>query len=184
MSAVQDVTKLSWAPEIEQEVQRYREESKKLRLEEDRLMEARRKSRFELERASWDVERQNHLVGLVLGQLEELEKEIEAGSDTNSTTGTTNTSSGNGSSKHHLHDRSERHEPHHRSNGSKSGRSSSSRDLRDHHHHPKSDTTEDASSSAVTGDTPAATASSPSSPKVATTTTITDPIPTEPSSEA
>ncbi|KAG0297732.1 hypothetical protein BGZ96_005154 [Linnemannia gamsii] len=77
MSAVVDVTKLSWAPEIEMEVQRYREESKKLRQDEDRLMEARRKSRFELERASWDVERQDHLVGLVLGQLEELDREVE-----------------------------------------------------------------------------------------------------------
>ncbi|KAF9123678.1 hypothetical protein BGW39_008791 [Mortierella sp. 14UC] len=61
MTAVVDVTKLSWAPEIELEVQRYREEAKKLRQDEDRLMEARRKSRFELERASWDVERQDHL---------------------------------------------------------------------------------------------------------------------------
>ncbi|KAF9137257.1 hypothetical protein BGX30_010420, partial [Mortierella sp. GBA39] len=77
MSAVVDVTKLSWAPEIELEVQRYREEAKKLRQDEDRLMEARRKSRFELERASWDVERQDHLVGLVLGQLEELDREVE-----------------------------------------------------------------------------------------------------------
>ncbi|KAF9141106.1 hypothetical protein BG015_001404 [Linnemannia schmuckeri] len=117
MSAVVDVTKLSWAPEIELEVQRYREESKKLRQDEDRLMEARRKSRFELERASWDVERQDHLVGLVLGQLEELDREVEvtdhsSGDHTESSTSLT-LSTTKFTGHHHHH-----HERHHRSSAS------------------------------------------------------------------
>ena len=139
MSAVVDVTKLSWAPEIELEVQRYREEAKKLRQDEDRLMEARRKSRFELERASWDVERQDHLVGLVLGQLEELDREVEmtdqSGGDNTESSSSLTLSTTKFAGLHHHHERQERHERHHRSNGSKSSssRSNSTREVSHHH---------------------------------------------------
>ncbi|KAF9906673.1 hypothetical protein EC991_000398 [Linnemannia zychae] len=141
MSTVVDVTKLSWAPEIEQEVQRYREESRKLRQDEDRLMEARRKSRFELERASWDVERQDHLVGLVLGQLEELDREVESdqsitdhGESPSSLTLSTASKFSGHHHYHERHERQERHERHHRSNGSKSSsRSNSTREVSHHH---------------------------------------------------
>ncbi|KAF9305455.1 hypothetical protein BGZ91_008753 [Linnemannia elongata] len=145
MSAVVDVTKLSWAPEIELEVQRYREEAKKLRQDEDRLMEARRKSRFELERASWDVERQDHLVGLVLGQLEELDQEVEmtdhsGGDHTESSSSLTLSTTKFVGHNHHYErherqERQERHERHHRSNGSKSSssRGNSTREVSHHH---------------------------------------------------
>ena len=172
MNAVVDVTKLSWAPEIEQEVQRYRDETKKLRVEEDRLMEARRKSRFELERASWEVERQDHLVGLVLGQLEELEREIEqdqAGLDTLSSTSAASKTTGH----HHLHDRHERQERHHRSNGSKSSSRSGSGSTKESGHHQRTST---GTREVMTAPSSSVDASpSATSVNVAVTTTTTNP---------
>ncbi|RUS30039.1 hypothetical protein BC938DRAFT_479918 [Jimgerdemannia flammicorona] len=62
---------VSWAPEQEKEIDRYRDETRKLRIEEDRLAETVRRTQFELFLANWEVEKFEHQIDLVNRQWEE-----------------------------------------------------------------------------------------------------------------
>ncbi|RCH93474.1 hypothetical protein CU097_013403 [Rhizopus azygosporus] len=63
--------RISWAPEQEKELERYHIEQGKLHDEENKILAAVRKSRFELEFASWDASKLEHQLELVQKQWEE-----------------------------------------------------------------------------------------------------------------
>lgn len=65
------IKRVSWAPEQENELERYHAEQGKLHDEEDKILTAVRKSRFELEFASWDTSKLERQLELVQTQWEE-----------------------------------------------------------------------------------------------------------------
>ncbi|KAG1146985.1 hypothetical protein G6F37_004409 [Rhizopus arrhizus] len=63
--------RISWTPEQDKELERYHAEQGKLYDEENKILAAVRKSRFELEFASWDASKLEHQLELVQKQWEE-----------------------------------------------------------------------------------------------------------------